>query len=146
MYTLVNPSFTIWKWDLRGSKSYRYVFVMCFEPALKVPFRVAWRLCFSHVINDFKSVLIYIFLKYNFWCFVEQNITQLIIMGSVDQLLYTIAILNVSAQTDSVNPNKTLLNAAYDQGLHCLLLIKLLLHTQAIKWTCSNFMTSTVKS
>ena len=28
MYTPVNPSFTIWKWGLRGSKLYRYVFVM----------------------------------------------------------------------------------------------------------------------
>ena len=28
MYTPVNPSFTILKWDLRGSKLYRYVFVM----------------------------------------------------------------------------------------------------------------------
>ena len=28
MYTLVNPSFTIKKWGLRGSKLYRHVFVM----------------------------------------------------------------------------------------------------------------------
>ena len=28
MYTLVNPSFTIQKWGLRGSKLYRHVFVM----------------------------------------------------------------------------------------------------------------------
>ena len=28
MYTPVNPSFTIWKWGLRGSAFYRYVFVM----------------------------------------------------------------------------------------------------------------------
>ena len=28
MYTPVNPSFTIWKWGLRGSKLYRHVFVM----------------------------------------------------------------------------------------------------------------------
>ena len=28
MYTPVNPSFTIWKWGLRGSKLYRRVFVM----------------------------------------------------------------------------------------------------------------------
>ena len=28
MYTPVNPSFTIKKWGLRGSKLYRYVFVM----------------------------------------------------------------------------------------------------------------------
>ena len=28
MYTPVNPSFTIQKWGLRGSKLYRYVFVM----------------------------------------------------------------------------------------------------------------------
>ena len=28
MYTPVNPSFTILKWALRGSKLYRYVFVM----------------------------------------------------------------------------------------------------------------------
>ena len=28
MYTPANPSFTIWKWGLRGSKLYRYVFVM----------------------------------------------------------------------------------------------------------------------
>ena len=28
MYTPVNPSFTIWKWGLRGSKLYRYVFVI----------------------------------------------------------------------------------------------------------------------
>ena len=29
MYTPVNLSFTIQKWGLRGSKLYRYVFVMC---------------------------------------------------------------------------------------------------------------------
>ena len=29
MHTPVNPSFTIWKWGLRGSKYYRYIFVMC---------------------------------------------------------------------------------------------------------------------
>ena len=28
MYTPVNPSFTILKWGLRGSKLYRHVFVM----------------------------------------------------------------------------------------------------------------------
>ena len=28
MYTPVNPSFTIKKWGLRGSKLYRHVFVM----------------------------------------------------------------------------------------------------------------------
>ena len=28
MYTPVNPSFTIWKWGLRGSKLYRHVLVM----------------------------------------------------------------------------------------------------------------------
>ena len=28
IYTPVNPSFTIWKWGLRGSKLYRYVFLM----------------------------------------------------------------------------------------------------------------------
>ena len=28
MYTPLNPSFTIQKWGLRGSKLYRYVFVM----------------------------------------------------------------------------------------------------------------------
>ena len=28
MYTPVNPSFSIYKWGLRGSKLYRYVFVM----------------------------------------------------------------------------------------------------------------------
>ena len=28
MYTPVNPNFTVQKWGLRGSKSYRYVFVM----------------------------------------------------------------------------------------------------------------------
>ena len=28
MYTPVNPNFTVWKWGLRGSKLYRYVFVM----------------------------------------------------------------------------------------------------------------------
>ena len=28
MYTPVNPSFTIYKWGLRGSKLYRHVFVM----------------------------------------------------------------------------------------------------------------------
>ena len=28
MYTPVNPSFTIQKWGLRGSKLYRHVFVM----------------------------------------------------------------------------------------------------------------------
>ena len=28
MYTSANPSFTIWKWGLRGSKLYRHVFVM----------------------------------------------------------------------------------------------------------------------
>ena len=28
MYTPVNPSFSIWKWGLKGSKLYRYVFVM----------------------------------------------------------------------------------------------------------------------
>ena len=28
MYTPVNPSFTIWKWGLRGSTLYRHVFVM----------------------------------------------------------------------------------------------------------------------
>ena len=28
MYTPVNSSFTIWKWGLRGSKLYRYVFAM----------------------------------------------------------------------------------------------------------------------
>ena len=28
MYTPVNPSFTIYKWSLRGSKLYRHVFVM----------------------------------------------------------------------------------------------------------------------
>ena len=28
VYTPINPSFTIWKWGLRGSKLYRYVFVM----------------------------------------------------------------------------------------------------------------------
>ena len=31
MYTPVNPSFTIKKWGLRGSKLYRHVFVMMFE-------------------------------------------------------------------------------------------------------------------
>ena len=31
MYTPVNPSFTIEKWGLRGSKSYRHVFVMRFR-------------------------------------------------------------------------------------------------------------------
>ena len=30
MYTPVNPSFTIQKWGLKGSKLYRYVFVMSF--------------------------------------------------------------------------------------------------------------------
>ena len=30
MYTPVNPSFTIEKWGLRGSKLYRHVFVMAF--------------------------------------------------------------------------------------------------------------------
>ena len=28
IYTPVNPSFTIWKWGLRGSKLYRHVFMM----------------------------------------------------------------------------------------------------------------------
>ena len=28
MHTPVNPTFTIWKWGLRGSELYRYVFVM----------------------------------------------------------------------------------------------------------------------
>ena len=28
IYTPLNPSFTIWKWGLRGLKLYRYVFVM----------------------------------------------------------------------------------------------------------------------
>ena len=32
MYTPVNPSFTIQKWGLRGSKLYRYVFVMKIQP------------------------------------------------------------------------------------------------------------------
>ena len=31
MYTPVNPSFTIYQWGLRGSKLYRYVFVMTIE-------------------------------------------------------------------------------------------------------------------
>ena len=31
MYTPVNPSFTIYKWGLSGSKLYRYVFVMYFR-------------------------------------------------------------------------------------------------------------------
>ena len=30
MYTPVNPSFTIKRWGLRGSKLYRYVFVMIY--------------------------------------------------------------------------------------------------------------------
>ena len=37
MYTPVNPSFTIQKWGLRGSKSYRYVFVMVYS-VCKCPF------------------------------------------------------------------------------------------------------------
>ena len=35
MYTPVNPSFTIYKWGLRGSKLYRYVFVMQFLGLLR---------------------------------------------------------------------------------------------------------------
>ena len=31
IYTPVNPSFTIWKWGLRGSTLYRHVFVMILQ-------------------------------------------------------------------------------------------------------------------
>ena len=31
MFTHVNPSFTIQKWGLKGSKLYRHVFVMVFD-------------------------------------------------------------------------------------------------------------------
>ena len=36
MYTPANPSFTMLKWGLRGSKLYRYVFVMAFPVRLHV--------------------------------------------------------------------------------------------------------------
>ena len=41
MYTSVKPSFTIWKWGLRGSKLYRYDFVM---GQRRPRYRSAWRL------------------------------------------------------------------------------------------------------
>ena len=41
MYTPVNPNFTIQKWSLRGSKLYRYVFVMIILEAMFCPIRGA---------------------------------------------------------------------------------------------------------
>ena len=38
MYTPVNPSFTIYKWGLRGSTLYRHVFVMSLKLSLAVWF------------------------------------------------------------------------------------------------------------
>ena len=40
IYTPVNPSFTMWKWGLRGSNFYRHVFVM--QTNLIVGFVVRW--------------------------------------------------------------------------------------------------------
>ena len=37
MYTPVNINFTIKMWDLRGSKLYRYVFVMWYKPPSSYP-------------------------------------------------------------------------------------------------------------
>ena len=50
MYTPVNPSFTIWKWGLRGSKLCRYVFMMiCFhgekcsgDQVVRAPYFGSW--------------------------------------------------------------------------------------------------------
>ena len=47
MYTPVNPSFTIEKWVLRGSKLYRHVFAMVIRKIHKVPFRCAYRSSFT---------------------------------------------------------------------------------------------------
>ena len=52
MFTPVNPSFTILKWGLRGSKLCRHVFVM-------VGFVVRWLLLCSHLISS-------LLLCYNF--------------------------------------------------------------------------------
>ena len=48
MYTPVNPSFTISKWGLRGSKLYRHVFVMDASIALGTVMRAEF-VCISVV-------------------------------------------------------------------------------------------------
>ena len=53
MYTPVNPSFTIWKWGLRGSKLYRHVFVMrwfrisCCQFSGAKTQQISYLLCYS---------------------------------------------------------------------------------------------------
>ena len=48
MYTPVNPSFTILKWGLRGSKLYRYVFVMTTQ--VNGPRSLSY-MCFNVILN-----------------------------------------------------------------------------------------------
>ena len=51
MYTPVNPSFTIFKWGLRGSKLYRRVFVMWNSDVQDYPKSLSW-FSLSYCIND----------------------------------------------------------------------------------------------
>ena len=56
IYTPVNPSFTIWKWGLRGSTLYRHVFVMSrYDQAGKYG-----TLIYIKLVN---KVLIYMYIK-----------------------------------------------------------------------------------
>ena len=54
MYTPVNPSFTIWKWGWRGSKLYRFVFVMYAKKWL-------WQNCNIHFQSLKYTIFVYIF-------------------------------------------------------------------------------------
>ena len=49
-YTPANPSFTIYKWGLRGSKLYRHVFVMSFPQ-------------YFQYISNFRSQITYSYVK-----------------------------------------------------------------------------------
>ena len=62
MYTPVNPSFTILKWGLRGSKLYRHVFVMLWPTLLTVVLPVVF-LCsdvssYQNIITTFLADLV----------------------------------------------------------------------------------------
>ena len=72
MYTPVNPSFTILKWGLRGSKLYRHVFVMLWPTLLTVVLPVVF-LCsdvpsYQYFITTFLADLVLFINSLTWYC------------------------------------------------------------------------------
>ena len=90
IYTPVNPSFTVWKWGLRGSKLYRHAFMMMLIWSIDYTCKRLWSLrkhAYSNILKILPSkkgkfsdknsdIFSYFCSKHRLWVLVRTALTR----------------------------------------------------------------------